>query len=404
MFGKILIVGDVHLGKGTSLGKISPASIYNSRHLDQISLLFWILEQVKTLNIETIVLTGDIFEDAKPDYPLVQVFLQILQQLSSLGVDTHIILGNHDLKRIGKNYFSILEILDIINFECVYLHKQITSINYGNIDLIFLPFLDRRYLECDTQSQAIEILNQKIKNELKNLSTKTIKIGIGHLTLNGALYVGDEIDDLTNEIFCPLESFNDFDYVWMGHIHKPQVLSKKPYLAHVGSLDLSNFEENNQTKIMICIDPSSKNFFEHIPIPTRPLVSINYEIQEPDMPFESLDDYAKYSTEKLENYLISQSLKNAIVRLEVKIPITCAPLQRDKIEQVIYAMGAHHLSSFIETRKNIVVKDEKKTLDNTIEPKKAISLWAKEKVPDDKQSSFIQYMNDKVDKSLAKKK
>ena len=81
----------------------------------------------------------------------------------------------------------------------------------------------------------------------------------------------NEIDDCITELFCETEMFNKYDYTWLGHIHKPQVLSKKPYIGHIGSMDISDFGEKNQEKFIVLFDSNSFDAFEII----LNIVSIN---------------------------------------------------------------------------------------------------------------------------------
>ena len=60
-----IIVGDVHLGKGVNIGKPGIGNALNSRVLDQVKLLDWIVDQCLSVDAELIILTGDIWEDVK---------------------------------------------------------------------------------------------------------------------------------------------------------------------------------------------------------------------------------------------------------------------------------------------------------------------------------------------------
>ena len=39
---------------------------------------------------------------------------------------------------------------------------------------------------------------------------------VGHLAIEGSLFVGDEVDDVANELFCELAMFEGYDCVWIG--------------------------------------------------------------------------------------------------------------------------------------------------------------------------------------------
>ena len=71
----IIILGDPHLGKGVSLGKVGLGSALNSRIVDQSYLLDWTLDQCLEYNASYIIITGDIFEDPKPHPSLITLFL-----------------------------------------------------------------------------------------------------------------------------------------------------------------------------------------------------------------------------------------------------------------------------------------------------------------------------------------
>ena len=91
-----IILGDVHLGRSQNLGKQSVGSAINSRITDQVNLLDWVYEQAVEYNVQHIVLTGDVFEEPKPHYSLVVLFLEWLQKCSDYNISVHIIVGNHD--------------------------------------------------------------------------------------------------------------------------------------------------------------------------------------------------------------------------------------------------------------------------------------------------------------------
>src|SRR5260221_6799482 len=119
---RTLIVGDIHLGSGTVNGRPGIGTTLNSRILDQKKLLDWIIDLVKDRDIETVILTGDIFEDVKPDYVLVKIFIEWLKILNLSDVSVHIIAGNHDIRRVGGLYSSVLDIVSVCDIENVQFH------------------------------------------------------------------------------------------------------------------------------------------------------------------------------------------------------------------------------------------------------------------------------------------
>lgn len=378
-----LIVGDIHLGKGLSIGKSNYGSL-NSRILDKINLLNWILDKCDENYISNIILLGDVFEDAKPDYLYVNILIDFIKKLRQKDIDIHIIYGNHDIKRTGNSISSVLDLFqnyfEDYEYNNVHIYKSITTINIGKLSFTLIPFKDRKILNAVTHQEALDKIKNQLDFESSVIDFNNKKIILGHLTLEGSLYVGDEIDDYANEIICPLSMFDNFDYVWMGHIHKPQVLKNLPRIAHLGSLDISDFGETDHKKIVICIND---NGFKEIEVPTRPLNKISISIP-------AKVDSTKFVLDEIKKLKLDES----IVKIELKyLDLETKNVAREIIEKEILNMKASHICSFNETRNVQVISDEKQSekLDNSVQVKSAIKKWAeKNKLSKDNYDLFLE--------------
>ena len=223
---------------------------------------------------------------------------------------------------------------------------------------------------------------------------------MGHLALKGSIPIGDEFDDVINELLCPMDMFNGYDYVWMGHIHRPQVCSRKPYIAHIGSMDLSDFGETDHTKIAILYDSDKTDKFVEISIPSRPLRRIKMSIPVGNDPTEYISNVIKTVDQ-------STPFKNAIVKIELRLDDPDASeVNRENINKLIRDLGAQNVSNFSESRNvTVVAADKKDLIDSTVDPKSAIKLHADllELNPDDR-SCFIRFANEVVDELKEKAK
>src|SRR3990172_902069 len=197
---RTIIIGDVHLGKGCQIGKPGLGTALNSRIVDQSKILDWILEQGIENNIDRFILTGDVFEDVKPDISLLAIFINWAKQCKLHGIDVHIVLGNHDIRRTGSIYVSSLDIIaDMAN---VYVYKHLKTIHTAGVSFTFLPYRDRRAWECDSIKEALGKISERLPYEVAEIPLGNKKVLIGHLALEGSIPVGDEFDDLINEIIC----------------------------------------------------------------------------------------------------------------------------------------------------------------------------------------------------------
>ncbi len=338
----ILVVGDSHIGAGANIGKQSVGSALNSRIIDQINLLEWVYDQAVEYNIQHIILTGDVFEEPKPHYSLVVLFLDWLRKCSEYNISIHIIAGNHDILRSGQFTTSPLDIIASTDIENVFVYKRITTLNLDNVGITFMPFRDRRSFNTDENSVALNLLKTQLPYEVSSIGDNSLKILIGHLALEGAIPVGYELDELSNELFCPLNMFKGYDYVLMGHIHKFQVMSQLPYIGHIGSMDISNFGEMDYKKYIAIIDPKSDEKLKYIQLPTRPLKNIVIQLPEMD------SNATKYVEEAIEKM---GTMSNCIVKVSIILPGNISyAIDRNIVEKAIYKAGAFHVSKISEER------------------------------------------------------
>lgn len=389
-----LIVGDVHLGRSLTLGKPGIGLQLNGRVADQFKLLDWILEQALEHNVSQIILTGDICEDVKPDYYLLTYFIGWLRRCGHYDIDVDIVAGNHDIKRCGSHYSSVLDIIQAAELSNTTLHKQVNTIYNGMVGFTLFPFRDRKSLNLDSASEVIERLKGILQYELEDIPDTYDKVLVGHLALEGSIPVGDELDDTNNELMCPIDMFKGYNYVWMGHVHRPQVRCKDPYVCHIGSLDLSDFGEMDHTKILVLYDPQLPNKFREIPVPSRPLRHLRVEVKVGQ-------DTTQLILEHLEKLDQTKSLANSILRLEVQLHgLETANANRAVILEQIQKYGVHYLCSFSECRTTQVVPQEKrKDLNSTINPKAAVKMWADDNFKDDfvVKETFISMANDIIE-------
>lgn len=376
-----IILGDVHLGKGTSIGKAGIGSSLNSRIVDQINLMDWTLDQALECNANDIIITGDVFEDPKPHPTLITLFIAWLKKCQVYNVQVHVIMGNHDLLRSGNVLTSPLDIISEIDLDNVNVYKDIDTIFIGSSAFTLVPFRDRKYFGAASGTEAISTIRDSLVYELASIPTTYKKILIGHLAIEGSIPVGDEIDDITNELFCPLDMFNGYDYVWMGHVHKPQVMKKSnPYIAHIGSMDISNFGETDHKKFIIMIDQNGE--WESKYLPTRSLKKISITIP------KDTEDSTEYVIEELKKL---NSWDKSIVKVDVSLTAPeLKSVNKSLIEKYLASQGVFNVTGVTESKKVALIKrDTNNTIDTKMDVPSAIKTYSKTYVEAPKRDSFI---------------
>lgn len=383
---QVIILGDPHIGKSIALGKAGIGSTLNSRVVDQLALLDWTLDQATDRFIDNIIITGDVFEDAKPHPVLITNFLAWLKKCQAYNVNVHIIMGNHDLLRSGTVFTSSLDIISEVELDNVSVHKYTSTIVIGRAAFTLLPFRDRKSFGLDSNANALDVIRNGLVYELSSIPLTYKKMLVGHLAIEGSIPVGDEIDDMTNELFCPLDMFNGYDCVWMGHVHKAQVMQKnKPYIAHTGSMDISNFGETDQKKSIIIVDcDSPDHHFDIEYLPTRPLRKFSIVVP------KDTEDPTSFVIDEIKKAELD--LNRAISRVEVSLAVPeLKSVNKTIIEKYLAEQGVFNITGITETKKVSLIKNSTtNTIDTKMEVGSAIKTYADTQVDATARDAFIE--------------
>jgi DNA repair exonuclease SbcCD nuclease subunit len=380
----VIILGDIHLGKNAGLGKNTIGAGMNSRIEDQLNLLDWTLERAIEHSSAHIIVTGDVFEEPKPHPALITAFISWLKKCQAHNIHTHIIIGNHDILRNGFVYSSPLDIVSEMDIDCISVYKQIDTILIGGTAFTMVPFRDRKSFACKSNAEALSILKETLVYEVSGAPVTYKKVLVGHLAIEDSIPVGDEIDDMTNELFCPKNMFSGYDYVWMGHVHKPQIMQKRnPYIAHIGSMDISNFGETDQKKHIVIFNCDSiDNDFEIEYLPTRALKKISISIP------KDTKDTTQFVLDKIASFT---DIDKSIVKVDVTLEEPeLNSINKSMIDKALIKAGVFSVSGISESKKTISLKkDANNTLDSKMDVVPAIKIYAKNQIKDEQRTPFI---------------
>jgi DNA repair exonuclease SbcCD nuclease subunit len=383
----VLLIGDPHIGKGSNLARIGIGSTLNSRLVDQLTLLDWILDRAIEHHTTDIIITGDVYEDPKPASNLIVLFMAWLKKCQVHQIKVHIILGNHDILRSGFNTTSSLDIITEAEIDGISVYKDTNTIMIRTSAFTLMPYRDRKAFSCPSNAEALALVREGLVYELASIPSTYHKVVVGHFAIEGSIPIGDELDDLTNELFLPSSLFQGYDYCWMGHVHKPQVMQKSnPMVSHIGSMDLSNFGETDHKKHIVIFDPNQGTFeIEHLP--TRPLQKISITV-----PKDTVDTTA-YVLQQIKQTGIQDK---AIVRVEVSLANhELISINKSEIDKYLLANGASTVNSISESKKiNLIKKDSSNNIDNKMDVGSAIKTYAQTYIDELARSNFIELAMD----------
>jgi DNA repair exonuclease SbcCD nuclease subunit len=371
-----MIVGDVHLDKGKSLGKSIPGQKINSRLQDQLDLLEFTLKKAVEHNVVALIITGDIFEDPSTSSIIINLFSEWCLSVVDTGIRLIIIAGNHDILRTGDEYYSPLDIIEKLNDNIVVYKQPGSFVIEDDIAFSFYPFRDRKSLNCQTTTEAVDIINLHVKEELSKMPGNCTKVFVGHIAIKGSVYY-DEVKDMTNELVLPVEMFDGFHHTIMGHIHSPQNMNET--VQHIGSLDISNFGESNHKKKIIVL---AHDLYKEIEVPTRKLNSIAIVIPKDEA------DPTQYVLSEIKKL---SELDQSITKIDIENDCEgVKPINKKMIRESLLSNGVFHVESISETKKKETVKPNTVSIKLDMSRDAAIRTYAEKKITDpEKRIKFM---------------
>lgn len=295
---KILHTADLHIGI-ENYGRQDPDSFINTRILDFFRSFDFIVLKAIHDQVDLFIISGDIYHQREPNIYIQNEFSKRLIRLSESGIPVALLIGNHDsllaMKRISSlQIFKELKVPNIYVFD----EPRLVTIptKSGKIQVLGLPYLEKNvlneyYLNYSIQENAKQeyasfIFSRLIQEHLVEMDTKTPCILLSHVTLREAVYQNWRPAMIGNEIYVNQEIFHEtpFQYIALGHIHKPQVFIKAEYpvMAYSGSIDALDFGESDFEHGFYEVDLSEKKIKpKFIEIPgQRKLVTIQIEARD----------------------------------------------------------------------------------------------------------------------------
>lgn len=288
---KILHTADWHIGK-----KLYKYDLYADFEL----FTDWLVALIQQENIEVLLVSGDVFDLANPSNEARKQFYASLIKIQKLGCKIILTAGNHDSPAVLNTSKIVLEELQI---------NVVPALPENISELIFplqqgkkvqavvaaIPFLRdaelRKASDGISYQERIEAIQQGIKNVYFQVKTYCQThfpdvpiIAMGHLFATGEIAASDserEIQLGNAARFDMNEIGADFQYIALGHIHKPQRLKTSVPAFYSGSPIALSFSERKDQKRVLLIDTEKGFEPQSIEVPMfRRLIRLRGNLQQ----------------------------------------------------------------------------------------------------------------------------
>ncbi len=260
---KILHTADWHIGK----------SLYKHDLYEDILLFFdALVDIIVREQVEVLLVSGDVFDLANPSNTDKEIYYQFLTRLTSLHINTIITAGNHDSARMLEAPKELLKHLHIhvVGSADSFENQVIPLLDKQQNEkacILAIPYLRDRDIRQITSGEKyqdkVEATRVGLVNHYKSILAYAQKAGhrgpfiaMGHLYMQGA-HVSDSEREIQigNTAGIAVEQFSQlFDYMALGHIHRPQKLNKEGTIRYSGSPISLSFSERKDDKVVILLE------------------------------------------------------------------------------------------------------------------------------------------------------
>lgn len=249
---KFIHLSDLHIGK-----RVNEFSMIE----DQEYILTKIINIIDDEQPEGVFIAGDIYDKSVPSAEAVALFDCFLYRLSTRNLNVFVISGNHDSpERIAFG-------ARLMNSSGIYMspvyQKNIEPITlrdeYGKIYIYMLPFIKPVQVRAQFQQNAIESYNEALQTAIDHLAidTSARNMILTHQFVTGSQRSESEDISVGGTDNVSGSIFNSFDYVALGHIHKPQSMGRET-MRYCGTPLKYSFSEAKHQKSVTVVEMMEK--------------------------------------------------------------------------------------------------------------------------------------------------
>ena len=298
---RLVHTADLHIGM-ENYGRWDPASGLHQRLEDYLRSLDQAIEVAIARDADVFLIAGDIYKSKDPSPSHQREFARRIHRLAAAGLQVVLLVGNHDMpgRHKAANPLDIYGTLEVPGVTVLRRPDLVTlPTKHGPLQVAAMPHVTRGFLLARQEAiprslEECERLLERVIDETLHALAEEVDPTIpavltAHLSVDVAT-LGSERDLMLGKgLTLPLATLARpaWDYVAMGHIHKPQVLEAGPGLPPVvypGSLDRIDFGEEKDEKGFWVVDlvRGRRPEMERVAVDVRPFRTVRVDLCDVD--------------------------------------------------------------------------------------------------------------------------
>jgi exonuclease SbcD len=349
---RVLHTADWHLGQHFLTGQ--------ERLTEQRAFLDWLLATVQAQEVEALVLAGDVFDTTSPSHAAQELYYDFLVRMQGTCCrDIVVVGGNHDSPTLLNASRRLLRALRIhvVGGAPADPAEQIISLAGSGPGLVVcaVPFLRDRDLRLSMAGETPDERQFRIRESIaghylslsehdlvRRLREQDVPVlATGHLyAAGGEAREGAERDVHIGGLgVVGAEHFPvAFDYVALGHLHRPQVVGGREHIRYSGSPVPLSFTEADDKQQVLLLDFAGAGppQITALPVPvTRRLQRFHGELDEVEAAIIAYDNSA-FALVAWADVLVRSDEPSAEVQRRVQAAL------KERRDQVLAPRGVRH--------------------------------------------------------------
>ncbi len=262
---KFLHISDLHIGKNLNGYSLVEDQKFAFRQI------FTICEKEKPNGV---LIAGDVYDKGIPTETATEIFDDFLSELSKRVEKVFIVSGNHD-SAVRLSYLN-----RFIKEKGIYIasayqgetESYTLSDEYGEVCVYLLPFVKPVIVNRFLKDQKAESYTEAVRAcvDAMHIDTNKRNILVAHQFVTGGVSSDSEescsvggLDNVDGSVF------SDFDYVALGHLHRPQNITDT--VRYAGTPLAYSFSEKDDKKSVTIFEIREKGNFQITTVPLVPL-------------------------------------------------------------------------------------------------------------------------------------
>ena len=262
---RFLHIADLHLGK-----QMNDVTLL----ADQEFILRQIAGIAEKERADAVLIAGDVYQRSSPQAEAMALFDRFVSALAEQGRKVFIISGNHDSAQRISYFSSLIRTSGVYVTEAFDGRLQSVTLrdSEGEIVIWMLPFLRPAQVKRFLPEERIATYQDAAEAVLRQTPVDT---GKRNILLCHQFITGCETSDSEERAVGGLDNidaavFDAFDYVALGHIHKPQKVGRDT-LRYAGSPLKYSFSEAGHKKSAVIAELGAKGDVAVRTVPLYPL-------------------------------------------------------------------------------------------------------------------------------------